>query len=100
MERDKPAKIIFTGSEIMAGKYKFITMEDRQNIAAWYLNGDRPCDIAERLGVSVATVYREIERGHTGELDINQRPAYDPELAQRTVQMNFKNRGRRRAVQA
>jgi len=82
----------------MAKKYKFITKEDRQNIAAWYLNGDRPCDIAARLGVHMATVYNELQRGHTGELDINQRPAYDPVLAQRVVQMNFKNRGRRRTV--
>ena len=80
----------------MAGKYKFITMEERGKIAAWYLEGDRPCDIATRIGVHTATVYHELQRGHTGKLDINQRPDYDPTLAQKVFQEGLKKRGRRR----
>ena len=82
----------------MAGKYRFITKDDRDAIAAWYLNGDRPCDIAERIGVHAATVYHELQRGYTGELDANQRPAYDATTAQRAVQESFKKRGRKRAA--
>jgi len=82
----------------MAGKYRFITRQDREKVAAWYLNGDRPCDIASRLDVHTATVYNELQRGHTGELDENQRPAYDPVLAQRVVQASFKQRGRKCAA--
>lgn len=80
----------------MAGKYKYLTITDRHRIAAWYANGERPCDIAKWLGVHTATVYTELQRGQTGELDKNQRLAYDPELAQRTVQEGFKRRGRKR----
>lgn len=80
----------------MASNYRYITMQDREAIAGWYLNGDRPCDIAARLGVHTATIYHELRRGETGVLDRNQRPAYDPALAQQVVQANFKQRGRKR----
>ena len=35
----------------------------------------------------------ELKRGATGKLDHNQRPAYDPVLAQRTYQENIRRRG-------
>ena len=79
----------------MAGKYKFMTLDDRRLIAGWYLNGERACDIAARVGVHTATIYNELQRGKTGGLDRNQRPAYDPELAQRKIQEGFGRRGRR-----
>lgn len=56
--------------------------------------------MAKRLGISVAAVYRELKRGEATDddgnliLDRNQRPAYNPVLAQQTVQANFKRRGR------
>lgn len=79
----------------MPGKYKFLTKADRQRMAEWYLNGERACDIANWLGVHTATIYNELQRGYTGELDKNQRRAYDPELAQRKLQEGFGRRGRR-----
>jgi IS30 family transposase len=79
----------------MAGNYKYLTLDDRRRIAGWYINGERACDIAARIGVHTATIYNELQRGGTGGLDRNQRPAYDPDIAQRTVQEGFKRRGRR-----
>ena len=82
----------------MAGKYKYLTLNDRQRIAAWYLNGERACDIAKWLGVHTATIYHELQRGQSGELDKNQRLAYDPKIAQKSVQEGFKRRGRRQKI--
>ena len=57
----------------MAGKYKYLTFEDRQKIEAWHARGDRPLEIAARLGVHTATIYNELKRGYVGELDSRQR---------------------------
>lgn len=53
----------------MAGKYKYLTFEDRQKIEAWHARGDRPVEIAARLGVHTATIYNELKRGYTGKFD-------------------------------
>ena len=63
----------------MVRKYKYITFSDRKQIAALYQSNARPADIAEKIGVTVAAIYRELKRGETvGEdgapvLDRNQR---------------------------
>lgn len=75
-------------------QYRYMDFRDRERIAVRYLNGDRVADIAAGLGVSTATVYRELERGETGELDRNQRRAYNPVLAQQRLQESFKRRGK------
>lgn len=62
----------------MVRQYRYIDFRDREQIAARYLNGDRVADIAAGLGVTTATVYRELKRGETGELDRNQRPGIQP----------------------
>ena len=76
----------------MVRQYRYIDFRDREQIAARYLNGDRVADIAAGLGVTTATVYRELKRGETGELD--------PVLAQQRVQENFKRRGKPAAANA
>lgn len=87
-------------------KYKYITFADRKQIAAWYQAGDRPADMAERLEVSTRTIYTELKRGESTDetgaviLDRNQRPAYNPVLAQQRVQEGFKRRGRVAAEEA
>ena len=78
----------------MVRQYRYIDFRDREQIAARYLNGDRVADIAAGLGVTTATVYRELKRGETGELDRNPRRAYSPVLAQQRVQESFKRRGK------
>ena len=62
--------------------YKSITFDNRKKIAALY-----------EVGVALRTLYVELKRGATGKLDQNQRPAYDPVLAQRTYQENIRRRG-------
>lgn len=84
----------------MAGKYTYITFDDRKRIEKWYLSGEGACEIAARLGIHNATVYRELQRGSTGELDENQRLGYSAELAEKTLQANFKRRGRKASPKA
>lgn len=82
-------------------RYRFLTFEDRRRIAEWYQSGDRPADIAERLGMSTKTVYTELKRGKVvgkdGQdvLDRNQRRAYNPVIAQKNVQESMRRRGKR-----
>ena len=84
----------------MVRQYRYIDFRDREQIAVRYLNGDRVADIAAGLGVTTATVYRELKRGDTGGLDRNQRREYNPVLAQQRVQENFKRRGKPAAANA
>ena len=44
----------------MVRRYKYITFADRREIAALYQANTRPADIAGRLGVTTATIYREL----------------------------------------
>ena len=81
-------------------KYRYLTFADRKLISAWYQANDRAADMAERLGMSVKTIYLELKRGEETDasgaviLDRNQRPAYNPVLAQQRLQANLKRRGR------
>ena len=84
----------------MVRQYRYIDFRDREQIAARYLNGDRVADIAAGLGVTTATVYRELKRGETGELDRNQRRGNNPALAQQRGQASFKRRGKPAAVRS
>ena len=43
----------------------------------------------------VATIYKELKRGDTGQLDKNMRREYSAELAQRRLIENIKCRGRK-----
>jgi len=50
----------------MVRQYRYIDFQDRKEISTRYLNGDRVADIADGLGVTTATVYREVKRGEKG----------------------------------
>ncbi len=50
--------------------YRYLTLADRQTLEALYLEGDRVQDIADQIGVHVATVYKELKRGETGGLHL------------------------------
>ena len=86
----------FRGGENVA--YRYISLEGRRKIASQYRAGARPADIASAIGVSTATVYRELQRGYTGETDENKQLIYDPMIAQEAVQNSFRRRGRKRRV--
>ena len=70
----------------MVRQYRYINFQDRKRISTRYLNNDRVADIAADLGVTPAA--------ETGELDRNQRRAYNPVLAQQRLQESFKRRGK------
>lgn len=75
--------------------YRYLTLADRETLEAHYLKGERPQDIADTLGVHVATIYKELKRGDTGDIDRNMRQGYSAKLAQLRLQKNFKCRGRK-----
>lgn len=76
---------------------RYLTYEGRKNLEALYADGESLTYIASKLGAHLATVYRELTRGGTGELDNNGRCGYSAELGQKRVSENFKRRGRRAA---
>ena len=81
----------------MSGKY--LGPEDRQVIAQAWAAYSSVAEIAQKVGVAKKTIYEELRRGQDGEkLDHNQRPAYDPELAQRRFQENLRRRGKGRVA--
>ena len=49
-------------------KYKTTTYEDRKSIENLYARGFPLAEIAATVGISVATLYRELSRGYTGNL--------------------------------
>lgn len=81
-------------------KYRTIKLEDREQIARLYERGLSPVDISPIVKIPMRTIYTELKRGETGELDKYMRPAYDPILAQKTYQESLRRRGKRRGEYA
>jgi IS30 family transposase len=81
----------------LAKKYKYLTLEDRRKLARLYRRGDTVASIAEELGVSPGTVYKDLHRGDTGETDKNWRNEYDPVLADKVFRRTMSERGRKNA---
>lgn len=75
---------------------KYLDFQDRKQIAKMYGAEARVLDIAYKIGCHPATIYEELRRGDTGKLDSNQRPEYDPRLAQKVFQEAIRRRGNRR----
>jgi len=50
-------------------------------------------EIAVEIGVCYVTIYRELKRGDTGEMDELGRRVYDAELAQRKAALARRNKG-------
>ena len=82
------------------GKYHYLTFEDRKKIETMHKRGDTPTAIASVLGAHHTTIYKELQRGATGELDANLREGYSAEIAQIKLNESFKRRGRKRPTPA
>jgi IS30 family transposase len=72
----------------MGQKFRRITYADRREIAAWLTQGVRIYDIADYIGVTPATIYRELRRGISGKRDSAGRLIYDPKYAEETALKN------------
>jgi IS30 family transposase len=77
---------------------KHLTLDDRQVVETMHREGCRPPEIAERVGVNVATIYREFWRGYTGEFTAERRPVYSAAVAENSARLNSQMRGRNRKV--
>ncbi len=70
------------GGESVEKRYRYITFEDRKQIARLWAIGTPAQAIAEEIGVNPATISRELRRGYPGKNGRNQRPAYNSVIAQ------------------
>ena len=80
-------------------KYECLKLEERRIIEEMYAKGAKPGEIAERVGKCQATIYRELERGKTGETDSRFRQGYSAAVAEARVNRSYRNRSRRKAAQ-
>ena len=67
------------------GRNRFMNFENRKKIEELYGQSMAVAEIAACVGFNRASVYDELKRGFTGEMDKNGRPEYSAELAQRKV---------------
>ncbi|MCM1439656.1 MAG: helix-turn-helix domain-containing protein [Roseburia sp.] len=81
----------------MAGKYHYLTTEDREKIKRMWQDGERVEDIAAALGVSTGAIYKELHRGWDGTMGPDLRRVYDPVLAENRFRAVLSERGRRNA---
>lgn len=75
---------------------RYLTLEDRRSLEQLYNQGAGLTDIANSLGVHLATIYRELTRGNTGELNAQGREGYSAETAQKAFTESLKRRGHRK----
>ena len=71
---------------------KRLNYKDRKKLEKMYLAGIDVAEIAHALKVHQATVYRELKRGATGQLDGNGHIGYSAKQGQITTQNLLKNR--------
>lgn len=75
-------------------KYKVMDDNVRCEIASLYAAGMRVPEIAEKVGLHETSIYRELKRGLTSELDANGRFVYDIEKARMDAARARANKGR------
>ena len=89
----QPLEDLEAGARINVEELK----KEPMDFALW--KGAKPGEIAERVGKCQATIYRELERGKTGETDSRFRQGYSAAVAEARVNRSYRNRGRRKAAQ-
>ncbi|MBR1524366.1 MAG: IS30 family transposase [Lachnospiraceae bacterium] len=76
--------------------YRHLTYTDRLNIEKWLKKGLSKQEIADKLRVSLQTVYRELKRGEYEKLDgatWEMETAYSPDIAEEKYQKNLREKG-------
>ncbi len=75
--------------------YKHLTLTDRRSIEAWQRVGIKPYIMAEKLGVHISTVYRELKRGEYEHLnsDYTTEKRYSADLAEQRYQESLREKG-------
>lgn len=79
--------------------WRCLTLASRREIERLYSADKKPWEIAQSIGVSTSTIYRELKRGETGEFNTNFSPAYSAEIAEKVVRQSMRNRGRHKQAQ-
>lgn len=64
---------------------KRLSYNDRKDFEKMYAEGATPAAIAAALGIAQSTVYRELIRGSTGDMDENGRVGYAAIIAQKAL---------------
>jgi len=77
---------------------KHITYEERKRIAELIKSDYNVREIADIIGKSYQTIYREIKRGNIGTL--NNEYVYSPEVAQGRYAMQLKRKGKKVTLKA
>ena len=72
---------------------KDLQLFERRRIEQMQRTGHRAEEIAAEIGVCYVTVYRELKRGDTGEMDELGRRVYSAELAQQRAAIARRNKG-------
>lgn len=77
----------------MAREYRIITRQERKRIEEMYAEGKSIYKISFLLGRPTNSVYLEIQRGYTGQLDKNGRKEYSAALSEERLAKNIGKRG-------
>ena len=75
--------------------YKHLTFNDRLKIEALQKVSTSPRVMAEKLGVHISTIYRELKRGQYEHLnsDYTTEQRYSPDIAEEKNQANLRAKG-------
>lgn len=75
--------------------YKHLTFNDRLKIEAWQKVGIKPRVMADKLGVHISTIYRELKRGEYERLnsDYTTEKRYSPDIAEDKYQEHLRAKG-------
>lgn len=79
-------------------EYRRMTDDIRCVVAKLYREGRQVQEIAEAVGLHETSVYRELNRGLTEELDEHGNFIYDPDKARRDAALARKNKGRKKLI--
>lgn len=64
---------------------RHMTLEERKILQARYSDGQAIAGIAREMGFNESTIYKELKRGDTGEMDSNGRAGYSAIIGQRNL---------------